>query len=218
MRALLILVACASLAAGQSATADRQKAADYPVSASAGQADVGAEFLVHNIPFAHGYYFAKGYLVVDVGVFPKPGGAQKVSAGQFTLHLNGDSSILVAQSPGMVAASLKYPDWSGESSGLSGGATVGNGVGDIGINSQTRPVGRFPNDPRGKSPDDGTVNPNQDDAPDHQISLVALPDASSDRPIKGCVFFASDIKAKKIKSLALEWTGPAGDHAILKLR
>ena len=110
VRALLILVAGASLVAGQSATAERQKAADYPVSASAGRAELGAEFLVHNIPSARGYYFAKSYLVVDVGVFPKPGGVLTVSAGQFTLRLNGGKIPLLAQPAGMVAASLKYPD------------------------------------------------------------------------------------------------------------
>jgi hypothetical protein len=214
MRPLVTLAACSLLIAAQSATADRQKAADYPVSASAGRVELGAEFLVHNIPSARGYYFAKSYLVVDIGVFPGPGGVLKVSAGQFTLRLNGASSPLMAQSPGMVAASLKYPDWSGDQTGFSGRASIG----DIGIDTQTRPVGRFPNDPRGKSTDDGSVNPNQDDAPDHQVSLVALPDVSYDRPVKGCVFFASDIKAKKIKSLEIEWTGPAGEHAVLKLR
>jgi hypothetical protein len=207
-----MVVACASLVVGQSAPADRQKAADYPVSASAGQMELGAEFLMHSIPSARGYYFAKSYLVVDVGVFPKPGVFVKVSAGQFTLRLNGGRIPLLAQPPGMVAASLKYPDWR-ESTGLTAGASVGG----IGINNVPRPVGRFPGDSRGQVPGQvATSNP--DDEPDHQLSLVALPDTSSDRPTKGCVFFASDIKAKKIKSLELEWTGPAGEHAILRLR
>jgi hypothetical protein len=208
----LTLVACAVLVVGQSATADRQKAADYPVSASAGRAELGAEFLVHNIPSSRGYYFAKSYLVVDVGVFPKPGGVLKVSAGQFTLRLNGGGVPLVAQSPGMVAASLKYPDWE-EPTGFSGSASAGN----IGITNAPRPVGRFPGDSRGQGPGE-TVTSNPEDEPDHQLALVALPDTSSERPVKGCVFFASDIKAKKIKSLDLEWTGPAGENAVLRLR
>ena len=212
VRALLILVAGASLVAGQSATAERQKAADYQVSASAGRAELGAEFLVHNIPSARGYYFAKSYLVVDVGVFPKPGGVLTVSAGQFTLRLNGGKIPLLAQPAGMVAASLKYPD-GGEPSGFSGSASAGG----IGIGNVPRPVGRFPGDSRGQVPGQvATSNP--EDEPDHQVALVALPDASSDRAVKGCVFFAADIKAKKIKTLELEWTGPAGERAVLRLR
>ena len=207
-RPLLILAVWAPLLVGQTATADRQKAADYPVRANAGRAELGAEFLMHSIPSSRGYYFAKSYLVVDVGVFPKPGGILEVSAGQFTLRLNGASAVLMAQSPGMVAASLKYPDW-GMPAGLSGRASVGN----IGIDSDPRPAGRFPGDPHAQTPD-----PNQEDEPDHQISLVALPDVVSERPARGCVFFASGIKAKKIKSLDLEWTGPAGEHAVLRLR
>jgi hypothetical protein len=107
MRLLLSFVACAALAMGQSATADRQKASDYPVSASAGRMELGGEFLVHNIPASSGYYFAKGYLVVDVGVFPKPGRAIQVSAGQFTLRLNGGDIPLVSQSPGMAVLKLR---------------------------------------------------------------------------------------------------------------
>ncbi len=203
MRMLLGVVACPGLVMGQSATADRQKASDYPASASAGRVEIGAEFLVHSIPASRGYYFAKGYLVVDVGIFPKPGVTTRVSASQFSLRLNGQSSVLMTQSPGMVAASLKYPDW-GMPSGLSGRATVGH----VAIDSDPRPVGRFPNDPHGRSPDDGAVNPNQDDAPDHQLSLVALPDAASERPVKGCVFFASGIMRRRSNRWSLSGPGP----------
>jgi hypothetical protein len=208
-------VACACLVVGQqSASADRRKASDYPVSASASRVELGAEFLIHAIPSSRGYYFAKSYLVVDVGVFPKPDGVVKVAAGQFTLRLNEATIPLLAQSPGMVAASLKYADWDGEQTGFSGRASVG----DVGVTNVPPPSGRFPNDRRGPNPDNGAVNPNQEDAPDHQISLAALPDALSERPVRGCVFFSSDMKAKKIKSVELEWTGSDGDHAVLKLR
>ena len=207
MRPSLLLFVCAGLAAGQSATADRSKAADYPVSASAERADIGAEFLVHSIPSARGYYLAKTFLVVEAGVFPK-GLPLKVSAGQFTLRLNGASQPLLAQSPGTVAASLKYPDWE-MPRGFSASASAGN----VGISTDRQPVGRFPDDRRAP-----VSNRDQDNDIDYQISLVEFPAAVTAEPAKGCLFFASDIKAKKIRSLELEWTGPAGERATLKLR
>ena len=141
-------------------------------------------------------------------MFPKPGLPVKVSAGQFTLRLNGGGPPLLTQSPGMVAASLKYPDW-----GMPSGLSVSAGAGPIGISTDRQPVGCFPGDPAAR-----TAGPNDENGPDYQISLVALPDVSSEMPVKGCVFFGSSIRAKKIRSLELEWAGPAGEHAVLKLR
>jgi hypothetical protein len=208
MRLVLVLTACVCIAEGQNATANRQNAADYPVSASAGRVQIGAEFLVHAIPSQGGYYFAKSYLVVDVGMFPRELHTLKISASQFTLRLNGREPALTAQSPGMVAASLTYPDW-----GMPSGVSVGGDVAGIGMSTDRRPVGRFPGDPNAPAPD-----PNNQSGPDYQLSLIALPDAFSAQPVRGCVFFESAIKPKKVKSVELEWAGPAGEHLVLKLR
>ena len=214
MKFLTTLIACAAVALCQSATEDRQKAGDYPVSASLLREDVGAEFLVHSIPASGGYYFAKGYLVVDVGVFPRPDVHVAVSSGQFSLRLNGANGLM-AQSPGAVAASLKYPDWNGER-GLSGTMGIPGGPNTT-VSTSPVPVGRFPGDPRVVTRSNGSVQ-SDENQPERRVEMAALPDATTGRPLKGCLFFASDIKAKKIKSLELEWTGPEGEHAVLKLK
>jgi len=212
VRFLPISALCAALALGQSATADRHKAGDYPVSTSLLREDLGAEFLVHSVPATGGYYYAKGYLVVDVGVFPKPGVRVAVSSGQFILRVNGGNG-LTAQAPGAVAGALKYPDWNGRPTGLD----IGGSVGNVGISSAPPPVPRFPNDPRVPAPPGGRATSSDDDV-DSRIEAVALPDVVTRQPLKGCLFFASDIKPKKIKSLELEWTGPEREHAVLKLK
>ena len=48
------------------------------------------------------------YLIVEIGLFPK--GEANVDLRRFTLRMNG-KALLLTQTPGMVAASLKYPDW-----------------------------------------------------------------------------------------------------------
>lgn len=209
MKLLPILAAWASLAAGQVAPSERAKAADYPVSGSAKDVEIGAEFLGHAIPSPRGYYSAKGYLVVDAGVFPTAGFV-KVSPGQFTLRVNG--TALVSQSPGLVAGALKYPDWSEQ------GPAARIGVGPVAIDTGPPPAGRYPGDPNGTPPGVATTTTSGDDEPDRDLTAAALPDALSDRPVRGCVFFASTTKTKKIKSLELEWNGPDGRHAVLKLR
>ena len=212
MKLLLLPALCAALALGQSATAERHKAGDYPVSASLLREDLGAEFLVHSVPASSGYYYAKGYLVVDVGVFPKPGVHVAISSGQFVLRVNSGSGLM-AQSPGAVAGAVKYPDWNGTPTGVS----VGGSLGNIGVASGPPNVARFPNDPRAASPVGGSTTSTDND-PNSQIEAAALPNAIAASPLKGCLFFASDIKAKKIKSLELEWTGPEGEHAVLNLK
>jgi hypothetical protein len=68
-------------------------------------------------------------------------------------------------------------------------------------------VGRFPGDPNAPAPD-----PNNQSGPGYQLSLVALSDAFSAQPVRGCVFFESAIRPKRTKSVELEWTGPTGEH------
>jgi hypothetical protein len=106
-----VLAACACVVEAQDATANRQKAADYPVSASTERVEIGAELLVHAIPSQSGYYFAKNFLVVDVGMFPKPLHSLKVSAGQFTLRLNGREPALTVAVSGDGGRVIEVSGW-----------------------------------------------------------------------------------------------------------
>jgi hypothetical protein len=122
----------------------RSKAADYPVHVSVPGMEIAAEYLLHSIPTTHGFYVANLYLVVDVGIFPSSGETIKVSNGQFRLRVNHGKFDLIADTPGTVAGSLKYPDWE-QQRNLSAQA------GPVIIGAPPN-VGRFPGDGRDHPP------------------------------------------------------------------
>src|ERR1700737_1506090 len=135
-RVFAISIALATLAWAQ----PREKASDYPEHARLADREIGVEYLVHSIPVERGVLAASDYLVVEVAVFPLTLAGVTVSGGQFTLRINGKKTPVYAQSPGMVAASLKYPDYERTRPQLvaqAGPVIVGG----------TQPVGRFPGDP-----------------------------------------------------------------------
>ena len=218
MRALLLLSACLVVAAQEKEP--RSNASDYPAHVQVASADIGAEYLVHSVPAVTGSYFANEYLVIDVGVFPKSSSAMMISTGQFTLRING-RSVLYSQSPGMVAASLKYPDWEQRPT-VTAAAGVGDGVVVIG---QPR-VGRFPGDPTGnrsplppvaKAPEDNTVDKAPQMPVEEAIRRASLPEGKADRPVKGCLFFPFKGKTKSIRSLELLYEAESGAKAKLPL-
>ena len=219
MRALLVLSAYLVVAAQEKEP--RSKASDFPAHAQVANAEIGAEYLVHSIPAATGSYFAKEYLVVDVGIFPQSGSGMMISTGQFTLRINGGKSVLYSQAPGMVAASLKYPDWEQRPT-VAAAAGVGDGVVVIGPPR----VGRFPGDPTvnrsplppvAKAPEDNTVEKAPQMPLEEAISRASLAEGKADRPVKGCLFFPFKGKTKSIRSLELLYEAESGSKAKLPL-
>lgn len=217
--AFCLLVACAVVAAQEKEP--RSKAADYRAHAHVANAEIGAEYLVHSIPAASGSYLAKEYLVIDVGVFPNSIDGVMVSSGQFTLRINHGKTVLYAQSPGMVAGSLKYPDWEQRPTVMAGA-----GVGDGTIVFGPPRVGRFPGDPNSpqspippvpRAPQDNTVEQAPQMPVEEAIGRAALQEGQADRPVKGCLFFPFQGKTKSIRSLELEYEAAGGVKAKLAL-
>jgi hypothetical protein len=190
----------------------RSKASDYPAHGSLPGIEIGAEYLVHSIPAAKGYYFADDYLVVDVGVFPSTPEGISIRGGQFSLRINHGKFVLVPVSPGTVAAALKYPDWENQPR-----ATAQAQTGSVTVSTPPT-VGRFPGDPRQPIPmprpaeDPPDPSGTQKEPPktiDQSITNVALPDGPTTKPAKGCLFFQFTGKMKSIRSLDLIYD--AGD-------
>jgi hypothetical protein len=190
----------------------RSKPADYPVHARVAGNEIGVEYLVRSIPTEKGVYFSKDYLVIEVAVFATSKTAVTISADQFRLRLNKKNE-LVPQSPGFVAASLKYPDWEERP-----GATATAGAGNATINIGGRaPTSRFPGDERGSrpwptppvptDPSGGTVDREPPPSIDTLIAKAALPEGPAASLVKGCLFFPYVKKTTAIKSLELIFDG-----------
>jgi hypothetical protein len=207
---------------GQEA-AQRTKLSDYPVHAQLPQFEIGADYLVHNIPAEKRAYSADQYLVVEVAIFPGSGDRVRVSRNDFTLRVN-DKKILDTVSPGTVASALKYSGWE-RGTNMSAEAA---GPGDVtGVGGVPSAVGRFPGDASSITParagqsrstaDTYGGAPEQNVPVDQAIANVALPDGLLKKPVKGCLFFRFDGKLKSIRSLELVYTDASGPQAPLWL-
>jgi hypothetical protein len=192
--------------------APRSKAADYAAHVSLTGMEIGAEYLLHSIPTENGFYIAKDYLVVDVGIFPSTLEKIKISSGQFQLRINHGQPELLADTPGSVAGSVKYPDWEQQRK-----ATVIGQAGPV-IVGAPQQTGRFPGDPTGQPipipaperPDPSGAEPRAPKSVDEMIAHAALPEFATERPAKGCLFFHYRGKTKSIHSLELIYDGGEG--------
>ncbi len=190
----------------------KQKPADYPVHAQAGNTGIGAEFMVHVVSIEGQSYFVPDYFVVEVAVFPEKGGPLELRNGHFTLRINGKKQELMTQSPGFAAASLKYSDWSQRPS-----VTASAGAGDGGIvigRPQTQP--RFPGDdrpPRPTNPTQTTVDSGKEPPMTAAEAVVAaaLIEGPINQPAAGYLYFPYRGDGKKAKKIEMVYRGPAGE-------
>jgi hypothetical protein len=189
----------------------RSKPADYPVHVTLPGMEIAAEYMLHSIPTEKGFYFTKEYLVVDVAVFRNVTETFKISSGQFTLRINHEQSVLSTDSPGTVAASLKYPDWEQRPNLTAQAGPV--------IIGAPPAVGRFPGDHRETPPLPPPVKEDPDPSgaekepakPVEQvIALAALSEGYPSNTVKGCLFFRFRGKMKSIRSLELVYDAGEG--------
>jgi len=219
MVVLALLLAMGAAVWGQGTT-PKPKAGDYPAHASAADIEIGAEYMVHSIAARGDVFLAPDYLVVEVALYGRKGQALDINAGRFTLRINGKKTVVLPQAPGMVAASVKYPDWE-ERKRVE--MTAGVGDADV-ILGRPRPVERFPGDPRPReqrlpqppqvpeAENRSGLDPKEKVKPEDAVTGSALPEGSLRAPVSGYLYFAYKGKAGKIKSLEL-----LVDGATLKL-
>ena len=109
----------------------RATPADYQAQAQAGTVIVAAEFAGHSVPTMQGPLSTEDFVVVETGFFGPPDARIKLSAGDFSLRINGKKTPLPSLPYGMVLSSLKDPEWSppeaAKSKSKGGLSTGGNG-------------------------------------------------------------------------------------------
>lgn len=204
-------------------TTPREKPTDYHVRSTLPGFELAAEYLAHSMPETGGAIDINEYLVIEVAVFPTTKGALSVTSGEFTLRVTnprGHKSVLSAQTPGMVAASLKYPDWEVRPT-LEATAGVGNGSIIVGRPTQTE---RFPGDPRPRQSrlpprprvPDQTSPTGEEKAPEAPIEVrvwrSSFPDGAVQGPVSGYLFFPFRGKTKSIRSLELLYQSQDGSR------
>ena len=199
-------------------TTPRPKPGDYPVQVRVGDTAISAEYLVHTLPGRDMSYVLPSYLVIEVAAYPPKSPPLVVWSGDFRLRINRKTE-LGADTPAMVAASLKHPEWEAHK-----GLDVQGGVGPV-IFGRTDPAPRFPGDTTGSQ---GPVPPRapvespasvERPAPQSVAEAAvefAYPDGPCHRPVSGYLYFPFAKKAKSIQSLELIWLH-GRDETVIKL-
>lgn len=184
----------------------RKAAGDYPSQIAAPDMTAGVEYMVTTFSAEGKTFTIDDHLILEVGIFPK--GDAKVDLRRFSLRING-KRIVFAQTPGMVAASVKYPDWTRKPS-------IQAAAGPI-ILGRPESVGRFPGDPTARYPRRDPAPQQESEKPQidygELIQKSALPEGAMNRPVAGLIYFPYDGKLKSIRTVELLL-----DNAVLKLR
>jgi hypothetical protein len=207
-------------------TEPKQKATDYSMNVQVGGADIGIEYMARTLSHRGESIYVEDYLLVELAVFPPLNGKTIVRASDFHLRVNGRKTLLLAQTPGMVAASLKYPNWA-----QTRALTATAGIGESGIIvGRPYPVERFPGDrraessrlpgriPKAPTTPDGVAKPDESLDVNHLVSGSALPEGEIWFPVSGYLFFGWPEKLSKLKKVELLIRTASGEAVVARLR
>ncbi len=172
--------------------------------------------MIHSFSGGEQTYIVKGFLVVEVALFPPKGENIDVHSGNFVVRMNGRKQEFLPQSPSVVAATVAHPEWDDarhlETDGEAGPVAVGLGrpqpvqIPGVPVPGQPRPLPHPQDNP-------GGLPPREQVKPEQLLLNTALPQGEHRGPVSGFLYFAYNGKASSIKSLELRY-----EDAVLKLR
>jgi hypothetical protein len=165
---------------------------------------LAAEFLSRTVPAPNAAFILQHYVVVEVALFTRD---YEFRGTRLSLRLNGKTPAL-AQTPGMVAMSLKYPSFENRRQ-----MTAVGSVGNAGVVLGRDTASRFPGDRRVPRPPPGTPvteEPSEEPAPWDWVSKLAWEDGPVKGPVGGLLYFPYKGNLAKLKTIELIYNGPEG--------
>jgi hypothetical protein len=180
----------------------RATPADYQAQAQAGTVTIAAEFKGHSVPTVQGTLSTEDFVVVETGVFGSTGTHIKISAGDFSLRINGKKTPLPSQPYGLVVGSVKDPEWEPPEPTASKSKTSVNGGGKGAQGDSNAP------------PAPVKVPIEVQRAMAKSIQKAVLPEGDRALPQAGLIFFSYRGKAQGIHSVELIYAGPAGQATL----
>lgn len=211
MRGILLLLAASSLALA-SGTEPRLRAEEYPRHvALPGGGGLGIEYHGRGIPAAKGGVFLGAHVVLEVAYYPPAGQKAELRGSQFLLRIDKMKLGIPPEPPGMVAASLKYSEWEG-ARGLQ--VEAGPVILRPGGGSRRLPGGPQNPEPRRRpgARDDGKPDPQDLEA--EAVKEFAFPEGETRQTVAGYFYYKWGGNLKKMKKLALDYSGPGGPAKI----
>jgi hypothetical protein len=167
---------------------------------------LAAEFAGHGVPTAQGTFSTEDYVVVEMGVFGPPEARLTLSAGDFSLRINGKKMPTPSEPYALILKSLKDPEWvppdsGGEGKKSKGGITGGGG--DQGGGGGGDPPPSPPKMPL-----------ELQRAMAQKVQKAVLPEGDRALPVAGLLFFSYRGKTDSIRSMELIYSGPAGKATV----
>jgi hypothetical protein len=211
MRAAALCFTFAALAgAGYSqGISPRPDAGDYPGNASRDGMAIGAAMLGSSqIRRDFSTDLARGYLVVEVAVYPKEGTQLDLGPGDFWLRVPGSGEVLRPVAPPVVARALERPDGRGRNIALYPSVGIGYGSGRAmyggGLGTMVG-VGVGAGGPR--PPDWNSENRRTMEL---ELGEKQLPERLVAQPVAGYLYFSAP-REKVRAACQLEYRPPAGE-------
>lgn len=171
---------------------------DYQYQAKIGDVTIAGEFDGHSVPTEEQTLTTEDFIVVEIGLFGKPGARIEISRDDFSLRVNGKKTPLASQSYVVVASSLRDPTWvspEAEKAKEQSKTSIGGGGGGQ-ESSNTPPVIHIPIEMQRSMT--------------QHTQKAALPLGDRALPQAGLLFFQYRGKEKGINSLELIYSGAAG--------
>jgi hypothetical protein len=165
---------------------------------------MAAEFTGHSLPTLEGPLTTEDYVAIETALFGPAGARQQISAGDFSLRVNGKKSPLVSQPYGLIVGSLRDPEWAPPEPPAPKSKTSmgGGGQGQGESNAPPEPV---------------KIPIALQRAMAQRVQKASLPEGDRALPQAGLIFFQYRGKITNLQSIELIYDGPAG-KAMQKLR
>jgi hypothetical protein len=203
---LVLLLSSWSLADSHRGLKPRAKPSDYPVVQRQNNVTIAAEQLskrqVHN-SFASD--LNRGFVVVEVGLFPQPDASIQVSPDQFVLRVAGSNSVIRPAAPETIARVLQKKSDSNDVV-LHPTATIGYETGGRdpygnrypgGLTTGVGVIGGRGAGPTANTPADRTTM-------ERELRDKSLPEGKADKSVAGYIYFP--VTSRKIAAYDLEYT------------
>jgi hypothetical protein len=178
---------------------------DYQAHAQVGAVTIAAEFVGHFLPTSQGTLTTEEYVAVETCFFGGPEARMKLSAGDFSLRINGKKTPLSSESYSLVARSVKDPDWEPPKPPKSKSNTIINGSGDDEAAVQRGPK---------PTPTPVRIPIEVQRAWARRVQKASLAEGDRILPQAGLIFFPYRGKSKDIYSIELIYNGAAGQAAL----
>lgn len=195
--AVLVLLACAA-AQTSNGIKPRASVRDYPASAHTADLIIGAAPMSPK-QVAHSFAtdLNRGYIVVEIGVYPAVGKTPTLDPQDFVLRPRGMKEVLRPASPQVIAASLQRPEKSGHDITLypTVGVVYGTGGGVSGTATSVGVgVGIGGSAPAASTPADRKVM-------ETELTEKALPGGTLHKAVAGYLYFPASTNKKAVYRL-----------------